>query len=70
MEISLVDLVFQTLSSWGSREMVVNRAAINPRIVMAFMVGSFSVWMVFTFLCFLIAGFPIVILGFFGVQDK
>ncbi len=33
MEMSLVDLVFHTLISWGKSDTVVNRAAVNPRIV-------------------------------------
>jgi hypothetical protein len=37
IEMSLVDLVFQTLSSCGKNEIVVNEAAIKPTIVVTSM---------------------------------
>jgi hypothetical protein len=33
IDISFVDFVFHTFTSWGKSDIVVNRAAVKPRIV-------------------------------------
>jgi hypothetical protein len=43
VEISLVDLVFQTFLNWGNKQIVVKAAAIKPKIVIESIVCPTSI---------------------------